>query len=84
MYIVAYAYSHPFKRVFVENGLEINVIFFVALERLNVPIRFLNAPIISIRAFNNTLATNMGTFILPVRVGFKEIIATYHVVEGEM
>lgn len=68
----------------IDNGFAINVISFVALERLKIPTNILNALTLTIRAFNNTLATTMGIVVLPIRVGVREISATYHVVEGEM
>lgn len=68
----------------IDNGSTINVISSVALERLKILINFFNAPPLTIRAFNNTMATMIVIVVLPIRVGIKEIIVTYHVVEGEM
>jgi len=76
--------SYPSKRVLRDNGLAINVISSVALEILKVPIKFLNAPTLTIRAFNNTLEMIMGIAILLVKVGVREITVTCHVVEGQM
>ena len=67
-----------------DNGSTINVIYLVELERLKVPIIFLNAPTLTIRAFNNTLGTTMGIVILLVKVRVREIATTCHVVKGEM
>ena len=52
----------------IENGSVINVIYSMALEKLKVPIRYLNAPTLTIKAFNKTLATTMGIVILPFKV----------------
>jgi len=68
----------------VDNGFAINIIASIALERLNVPIKFLNALMLTIRPFNNKLAKTMGTIILPIKVGVREIAATYYMTEGEM
>lgn len=68
----------------IDNGSTINVIYSVALERLKILIQFLNAPTLTIRAFNNTLVITMGTVVLPIRVGIKEISMIYHVIEEEM
>jgi len=56
--------SHPLKRVLIDNGSIIIVISSMELERIKVPIKFLNAPTLIIRDFNNTLDMKMGTFIL--------------------
>jgi len=76
--------SHSYKRVLVDNGLDINVISSILLERLKVPIKFLNTPTLTIRAFNNTLAMIMGIVILPVKVRVTKITMTCHLVEGEI
>lgn len=81
LYIVAYANSCPSKRVLVDNGSMINAISYVVLEILKVPIHFLNVPTITIRAFNNTLATTMGILVLRVKVGVRELTTTCHVVK---
>lgn len=84
LYIVAYVDSHPLKWVMIDNGSTINVISSIAFERLKIPTNFLNAPTLTIQAFNNTLETIMGTVVLPIRVDVREISMNYHVVEGEM
>lgn len=76
--------SHPSKRVLVNNGSKINITSSITLERLKVPIWFLNYSTLTIRAFENTLEIKMGIVILQVRVGVREITTTYHVLEGEM
>lgn len=81
---MAYVDSYPLKQVMIDDGLEINVISSIALERLKILINFFNAPTLMIQDFNNTLTTIMGIGILPIRVGVKEIPMTFHVVEGEM
>lgn len=68
LYIVAYVDYHPSKRVLVDNRSKINIISFVELKRLKVPIKFLNTPTLTIRDFNNTLPTTMGIMVLLVRV----------------
>lgn len=84
LYYFSYVDSHPSKRVLVDNGSAINFISSMELEILKVSIKFLNAPTLIIRAFNNTLARKMGTVILSMKVGVREIPAICHVVEGEM
>lgn len=63
----------------IDNGSMINIISSVALDRLNILIKFLNAHTLTIMAIN-TLSTIMGIIVLTIRVGIKEILATYHVV----
>lgn len=76
--------SHLLKRVLVDDGSTINIISSILLEKLKVPIYYLNIPTLTIMDFNNTLATIMGIIILPIKVRVKEIITTRHVVEGEI
>lgn len=84
LYIITYVDYRISKIVLIDNGLKINVISFIAFEILKVPIIYLNALTLTIRAFDNALATTMGTIILPIRVGVGEISTTCHVVKGEM
>lgn len=72
------------KQVMIDEGLAINVVSIAALQHLNIPLSYLSALMLAIRAFNNTLSTTLGVVILPFRFRARSIPTAYHVVEGDM
>ena len=84
IYIISYIENKGIKRVMIDDGLMINVVSTVALQHLNIPLSYLSATTLSIKAFNNTLSTTLGVVILPLKFRARSIPTTLHVLEGDM
>ena len=84
IHIMAYINNKGVKWVKIDKGSMINVVSTMMFHHLNTPLSFLSMPTLAIRAFNNTLSSTLGVFVLPLRVGARSITIAYHVMEGDM
>lgn len=79
IYIMAYIDSKGVKRVMIDEGSVINVVFIAPLQHLNIPLSYFSAPTLAIKAFNNILSTTLGMVILPLKVVARLILIVCHV-----
>lgn len=62
----------------------INVVYKTMLQNLGIPMSYLSAPTLAIKAFNNTLYRTLRVVMIPIKVKVRLIPMPCHVVEGEM
>ena len=68
----------------IDEGSIINLVSITIFQHLNITLSYLNALMLAIKAFNNTLSTTLCLVVLMLKVGAKSIPTACHVVEGDM
>lgn len=84
IYIVTYIDSKGIKRVMIDEGLTINIMYTIILQHLNIPLWYLSTPTLAIKDFNNTLSTSFRVVMISLKIKARSIPIAYHVVEGDM
>jgi len=84
LHIIAKVDGKIFKRILVDGGSYINIIFTTTYKNLNLPFSHIFAPSLQLKAFNNALCSIVGSISLPITIGMKSIETLLQVIEGDI
>jgi len=84
LHIIAEIDGTTFKRILIDEGSIINIIFTTSYKNLNLPFSHIFAPSLQLRDFNDTLCSTMVSISLPIIVGSKIVQTLLQVTEGDI
>lgn len=84
LFIIDSTKGHNIKSVLINNGSSLNVVSSSTLSDLNILQSSLSSSTLQLRVFIDTISTTMGTIVLSLKVGPKNLHTLFHVIKGAL